>query len=194
MLEFISALFVIIGSIIGAGFASGKEISIFFCPLANNVVYLIVFTLVNFIILLLILHLREKYNDVNTMSSTLLFGRKKCLNNIAVCACFLFCASMFSALVNLFSNVFLGLIISIIVCFIFVYKGAEGIKLLNLVAVPLLLGFILFVSFKNFNSNIDYIINFNINPGNVAKLVFYSSINLLLAMGSVFSFKSNKFQ
>ena len=68
MLEIFCSVFMLIGSIIGAGFASGKEIAVYFCPCASNPFYLIVFTIFNVIFVFSCLVLSSKTSSINNLT------------------------------------------------------------------------------------------------------------------------------
>lgn len=189
MLDIISSIFIIIGSIIGAGFASGKEIAIYFCPNHLNVMYLLFFTVVNVIFIFLCLRLGNKYLNITVLNKAVF---KKChlLFNCVLFASFLlFSASMLSVLSTLFYKISLLLFLSIFLCFTVVLFGSRTIKIFNFIVVPLLVVFILLFSIKNYNIYMDYSCDFNVDIFQVIKIVFYAAINLLLAFGSVFSMK-----
>ena len=151
--------FVIIGTIIGAGFASGKEIYTFFCVYGTNGLFGILIS--NFIIGLVI-YLTFKIvidNNIKTYSDFIkcLVGSNKILNytinnimNIFLLISFIVMVSGFGAYFNQEFNIpaiFGALIISVLVFFTF-FKDIDGIVKINTLLIPILIFLIILLGFK----------------------------------------------
>lgn len=151
--------FVIIGTIIGAGFASGKEIYTFFCVYATNGLFGILIS--NFIIGLVI-YLTFKIvidNNIKTYSDFIkcLVGSNKILNytinnimNIFLLISFIVMVSGFGAYFNQEFNIpaiFGALIISVLAFFTF-FKNIDGIVKINTFLIPILIFLIILLGFK----------------------------------------------
>lgn len=151
--------FVIIGTIIGAGFASGKEIYTFFCVYGTNGLFGILIS--NFIIGLVIC-LTFKIiidNNIKTYSNFIkcLVGSNKILNytinnimNIFLLISFIVMVSGFGAYFNQEFNIpaiFGALIISVLAFFTF-FKDIDGIVKINTFLIPILIFLIILLSFK----------------------------------------------
>lgn len=151
--------FVIIGTIIGAGFASGKEIYTFFCVYGTNGLFGILIS--NFIIGLVI-YLTFKIvinNNIKTYSDFIkcLVGSNKILNytinnimNIFLLISFIVMVSGFGAYFNQefnISAIFGALIISVLAFFTF-FKDIDGIVKINTFLIPILIFLIILLGFK----------------------------------------------
>lgn len=151
--------FVIIGTIIGAGFASGKEIYTFFCVYGTNGLFGILIS--NFIIGLVI-YLTFKIvinNNIKTYSDFIkcLVGSNKILNytinnimNIFLLISFIVMVSGFGAYFNQEFNIpaiFGALIISVLAFFTF-FKDIDGIVKINTFLIPILIFLIILLGFK----------------------------------------------
>lgn len=151
--------FVIIGTIIGAGFASGKEIYTFFCVYGINGLFGILIS--NFIIGLVI-YLTFKVvidNNIKTYSDFIkcLVGSNKILNytinnimNIFLLISFIVMVSGFGAYFNQEFNIpaILGAIIIAILAFFTFFKDIDGIVKINIFLIPILIFLIILLGFK----------------------------------------------
>lgn len=151
--------FVIIGTIIGAGFASGKEIYTFFCVYGTNGLFGILIS--NFIIGLVIYLTFQIVinNNIKTYSDFIkcLVGSNKILNytinnimNIFLLISFIVMVSGFGAYFNQEFNIpaiFGALIISVLAFFTF-FKDIDGIVKINTFLIPILIFLIILLGFK----------------------------------------------
>lgn len=151
--------FVIIGTIIGAGFASGKEIYTFFCVYGTNGLFGI---LISNSIIGLVICLTFKIiidNNIKTYSDFIkcLVGSNKILNytinnimNIFLLISFIVMVSGFGAYFNQEFNIpaiFGALIISVLAFFTF-FKAIDGIVKINTFLIPILIFLIILLGFK----------------------------------------------
>lgn len=139
------AVFLIVGSIIGAGFASGRELSLFFAKFGYNSLYFlpIVFILFYYCFkMFLTVGSKEKFENVfaiNKLSNSSPFF------NIAIIVIFLiYSSAMFAGAVEVLRNNFLEIPAVLFTIFVFVITylvlkfGLKGLVKVNLVVIPLI--------------------------------------------------------
>ena len=189
--------FIIIGAIIGAGFASGKEIYIFFYKYGvEGFLGIILCSLLIGILLYKILKLIIEYKIKNyddflrvIFKNKFLKYSNKILMNIFLIISFFIMIAGFGAYLNqeYEFNYIIGASILSIICFFVFLKGADGVDKVSTVLVPILIVFIIIIganNFKNINEfkNILNIQNTNSNLYNnwITQSIIYSSYNLIL--------------
>ena len=191
--------FSIIGALIGAGFASGQEIYLFFYRYGINGIFGIIFCcLLIGIIIYKVLKIINKYN-INNYKEFLDFifkSRNKYLNisyimniivNLFLLVCFFIMIAGFGAYFKQEFNInkIIGSAILSIISFIFFMMDIKGVTKANSIVVPILIIFILFIGIKNINLinsiNIEKN-NININFYNnwLLQSIIYASYNLIL--------------
>lgn len=201
--------FVIIGTIIGAGFASGKEIYTFFCIYGFNGFLGI---LISNIIIGLVIYLTFKTtidNNIKNYSDFILYlvGSNKILNytinnimNVFLFISFVVMISGFGAYFNQEFNIpaiFGAAIISILTFFTF-FKNIDGIVKINTYLIPLLIFLIIILGLK------ENILSFKINTLPISsgfswflKSILYASYNSIVLIPITINLKnliSNKKQ
>ena len=158
--------FVIIGTIIGAGFASGKEIYTFFCIYGINGLWgiLISNSIIGVVIYLTFKAVLE--NDIKTYSdfTKYLVGSNKVLNytinnlmNVFLLISFVVMVSGFGAYFNQefgFPIIFGSLIIALLTFFTF-FKNIDGIVKINTLLIPILIFLVVLLVFKENLFNFD---------------------------------------
>lgn len=151
--------FVIIGTIIGAGFASGKEIYTFFCVYGINGLWGI---LISNGMIGLVIYLTFKTvldNNIKTYSdfTKLLVGSNKVLNytinnimNIFLLISFVVMVSGFGAYFNqeFGMPVIFGSIIIAILTFFTFFKNIDGIVKINTLLIPILIFLVVLLGFR----------------------------------------------
>ena len=155
----------ILGTTIGAGFVSGKEISNFF-NVYGNFAYLmaIIMGLVYFFTLKLFFNCSN--NDP--------FKKSKILDYIITFSQFISLTAMIAGLNSLLSNYFSFhalFYILCVICFIIILCGLNGLTNTNLILLPLLLGFILFIGTNSILSSTNLNIEI-INPSPLRVLTY----------------------
>lgn len=184
--------FVIIGTIIGAGFASGKEIYTFFCVYGINGLWGL---LISNCIIGLVIYLTFKIvldNDIKNYSEFIsyLVGSKKMLNytinnimNIFLLISFVVMVSGFGAYFNQEFNipVFFGAVIISTLAFFTFFKDINGIVKINTYLIPMLITLIVLLMFK------ENVLSFNISTLPSAnglswllKSILYASYNSIV--------------
>lgn len=157
----IQVALVFIGTVVGAGFASGREVMQFFTRFGYWGPYLIIVSTLFFVwigakVMLLSAELKAKsYEDLNKY----LFGEKAGLWVSHVMLIVLLgvnavmlagAGSVFSEHLNLSYQT--GLIVTMFACFMLLRKGMNAILTINTFVVPLMIGFTAFLVFETLNS------------------------------------------
>ena len=203
---------VIIGALIGAGFASGQEIYLFFyrygiygiwgLALCSSLISLIIYKVLKIIIKNDI----ESYQDF--LNKIFIKAKKnRYLNisyiiniivNIFLLSSFFIMISGFGAYFNqeFEINRYIGSGILAIICFIIFMKDMKGVAKVNCIIVPILIFFIIIIGIKNIN-----IINFdNIGTNNmkmeeniinnwIVQAIIYCSYNIILLLPVIVNLK-----
>jgi len=201
--------FVIIGTIIGAGFASGKEIYTFFCMyginglwgilISNGIIGLVIYLTFNIVL----------KNNIKTYSdfSKYLVGDNKLLNytinnimNIFLLISFIVMVSGFGSYFNQEFNIptFIGAIIISSLAFITFFKDIHGIIKINSFLIPILIFLIVLLGLKGK----IYLFNTNLLPASsnlswILNSILYASYNSIILIPIIINMKnliSNKKQ
>ena len=198
-------IFLLIGTFVGAGFASGKEIFNFFTLYSfNGLISIFIFSLLIFLLINKCLKIKTNLK-INSYNEFIFYLEKKYnfLNhkfflfmiNIFLASSFYIMIIALSSLFNYQFNVtnFLTVFIAIFICFfIFYKKNINFIFLINSILMPILILFIFSLCLFNINLNN---INFNqiINSCNIFTAIFmgllYFSYNSLLLVPIIFDLK-----
>lgn len=166
----LNIIFLIIGTIIGAGFLSGKEIVVFFANYGYYSYIFIVpmfFTLYYLFYKLLLLGSKTKINDIDTLNHLIFNKKNKITKWFSFFSFIILSSTMFSAIptgfnLNTFSiqQVFLLMFIAIIMCIALCYDISIITKLCTF-AIPVILVVLSIVCFSNF-STASYVLTSNI--------------------------------
>ena len=201
-------IFVLIGTFVGAGFASGKEMFNFFTIFnLYSFVSIFVFSLLLFFLIFKCINIK-KNNNLNSYSDFLLYLEKKYkyfnskfflfIINIFLASSFYIMIIALAALFNYQFNIekYIVVFISIFICFnIFYNKNIDFIYIINRILMPILILFMLMLCY--FNINIDNIFSVSLTTNNYSILyaitigLIYFSYNSLLLIPIVFDLKIN---
>lgn len=201
-------IFVLIGTFVGAGFASGKEIFNFFTIFnLYSFVSIFVLSLLLFFLIFKCINIK-KNNNLNSYSDFLLYLEKKYkyfnskfflfIINIFLASSFYIMIIALAALFNYQFNIekYIVIFISIFICFnIFYNKNIDFIYIINRILMPILILFMLLLCY--FNINIDNIFSVSLTTNNYSILyaittgLIYFSYNSLLLIPIVFDLKIN---
>ena len=209
MNDIIKIVFVLIGTIIGAGFASGKEIFLFFSKYGNYGIIGIIFS--NFLTCLLIYKTMKLINYYNLDSYDSLLYTITPKNNT-------FIIKTFSKIINIFLyisfiimisgfvsffyetygfNKFIITILISLVCFYLFNNNIAKIINVNTILIPFLIIIIICFSLKKCNIILDfnYVNSIFRNFNWLFSAILYSSYNSILAIPIIFSLNKliNKF-
>ena len=197
-------LFTIIGSIIGAGFASGQEIYLFFYRFGiNGILGILLCNIIMAIIIYKTLKIVKEnkiysYKDfLNTIfeNKTMLINSTNIIINIFLCATFFIMISGFgSYLSQTFGiNKILGSSILAIISYCIFLKNIEGITKINSIVIPALIFMVVIIGIKNIlNLDISKIgtnITTNQKPFWVIQAILYASYNLILLIPVLINLK-----
>lgn len=190
--------FLILGAIIGVGFASGKEICVFFFDFGSaSLLGLIAFGLLYVYLFLVIGHISRKlelnsYDKFNQM----IFGKLCKFTNIVMLINFtITSAGMLAGADYLFLTFFnvgykIPSITLTLICFILLVGGIQKIKAMANIIIPLMLSVIVINSIKN-TTPIN--VNFNITMQSGAMAIYYGLLfgvnNFVAAMPMLFESK-----
>lgn len=204
MLEII---FVLIGTFVGAGFASGKEVFNFFTIYSfNGIISIFVFSIFLFLLIYKSFKIKANYTFKNYNEFIFYLENKyKFFNhNLFLIIINVFLASSFYIMIIALSSLFnyqfnIAKIITIAWCifigyFIFYKKNINFIFIINSILIPFLIFFIVFLCVFNINLNNINFSEIN-NNSNIFKSIFigllYFSYNSLLLIPIVFNLKSS---
>lgn len=190
--------FLVLGSIIGVGFASGKEIFVFFFNFGKfSILGLISFALLYIYLFFIIQHISKKLklNSYDQFNSYI-FGKLCKLTNIVMLVNFsITSAGMLAGADYMFKNFFgIGfkipsLVLSLI-CFSLLLGGIDKIKIMANLIIPIMIFVIVINSFYNINPQN---VNFNIVKANEFMAVYYGLLfgvnNFVVAVPVLFETK-----
>ena len=198
----IKAIFVIIGTIIGAGFASGQEIYSFFNVYQENGILGILIS--SILIGISIYIILKKSSELNVNSYNELLEKSAISNNIKIILKFiinLFILISFYIMVAGFGAYFkqefnvpniLTAIIILIICYITFMKNIEGIAKVNTIIIPALIIIVIGLGVKcNIISTISNasIANMQVSGNWLISSIEYASYNTILLVPILLSLK-----
>ena len=197
MKNILKIVFVLIGAIIGAGFASGKEIYIFFFSYGlKGIAGIIISIALMGIIIYYSLNIIVK-NKITTYKEFLnnIFSKKKnsklkdivniIINIFIIISFYIMIAGFGAYFEEQFSiNKIIGSIILAIFCYLILRKSTKGLIEISQILVPFLIIFILIIGILNilnidFSNLKNYIIENN-NTNWLISAILYSSYNSIL--------------
>lgn len=201
-------IFVLIGTFVGAGFASGKEVFNFFtCYSYYGIISIFIFSLFLFLLIYKCLNIKTNL-QLNSYNEFIFYLEKKYsffnhrfflfIINIFLASSFYIMVIALSSLFNYQFNIarFITIIWTIFICyFIFYKKNINFIYIINSILMPILILFIIFLCL--FNTNLDNIDFYEINcNSNIITAIFmsllYFSYNSLLLISIIFDLKINE--
>ena len=201
-------IFVLIGTFVGAGFASGKEVFNFFSIFSfNGFISIFIFSLLIFMLIFKCLNIKTKLHIKNYNEFIFYLEKKyKFFNhkfflliiNIFLTSSFYIMTNALSALFHYQFNfpkiiiIFIAIFISYI---IFSKDSINFIYTINSILMPVLILFLLFLCILNIDYNNIYLNLINIKS-NIFISIFmgllYSSYNSLLLIPIIFDLKTDK--
>jgi len=194
MKKILKTVFVIIGTMIGAGFASGQEICLFFNQYGNiGILGMIIACTLSGIISYQVFCILQKEN-LNTYTQLLeKISSKKILNqaisiiiSIFLLISFYIMVAGMSAYFNQafgFPTIICSVIMSVI-CYITLKKDMKGIVIVNTILIPCIIIFILYLGLQNMEFSINYLKNTpmlsSVNGNWFISSILYASYNSIL--------------
>ena len=198
MKETISIVLVIIGALVGAGFASGQEIYSFFYLYGKNGIYgiLIMSVLIGILIYksLKIIFKNEIYNYEDFLG--LFIGNKKIKKMICIIINLLLLISFFIMIAGFGAyfeqeigvNKIIGSIILDILCIFVFFSEVKGVLKASDFIVPFLIIFIIFIGIQNV-AEIKSVEFFKTKNNWILSAIIYNSYNFILLIPVLISLK-----
>ncbi len=203
MKAILKAVFVIIGTTIGAGFASGQEIYLFFNSYGNwGIVGIIVACLLFGILNYQVFRTLQKENINNYAELLTKISHKKVLNQAISIIVSLFLLISFYIMVAGMSAYFeqefglpiwLGAIIMAAFCYITLQRGTKGIVMVNSILIPCLILFILYLGLQNLTFSTNYFSGIETNNYSwnwLLSSILYASYNTIILVPILTEIKS----
>lgn len=199
MIEVISITLVIIGALIGAGFASGQEIFSFFYIYGKNGIYgiLIMSILIGIFIYksLKIIYQKQVYNYNDFLN---LFIKNTKIRNVILWIVNVLLLVSFYIMVAGFGAYFeqeiginriIGSIVLNLLCVIVFFSNIKGVLKASNLIVPFLIFFIFFIGIKNIVQirTIDF---YQMKNNWILSMIIYNSYNFILLMPVLISLKN----
>ena len=195
-------IFVLIGTFVGAGFASGKEVFNFFTIYSfNGLISIFIFSILLFLLVYKCLKIKENFRITNYNKFIFYLEKKyKFLNynffliiiNIFLASSFYIMITALSSLFNYQFNItkFITISWTVIVCYyIFYKKNIKFMYIINSILMPILILFITSLCLFNINFNNINLTLIN-NNSNIFSSIFmgllYFSYNSLLLIPIIF--------
>ena len=203
-------IFVLIGTFVGAGFASGKEVFNFFTIYSfNGILSVFIFSFLLFLLINKCLNIKTNLK-INSYNEFILYLENKYnffnhkfflfIINIFLASSFYIMIAALSSLFNYQFNVakFTTIVWCVFISFfVFYKKNINFIYIINSILMPILILFIISLCF--FNINLNNICFEEINMNNNSNLIFaifmgllYFSYNSLLLIPIIFNLKTNE--
>lgn len=201
MIKLLNSIFVIIGTIIGAGFASGKEIFTFFNIYGFwGFLGLIVSNILIGIVIFKVFSILIKYN-ISSYSDFVhkALPKSNFINSVVCNIINIFLFISFIVMVAGFSAYFsqefntsyiFGAVLICILSFFTFSQNINGIIKINLYFIPFLICIILLLGFKNLNcfTSLKYT-SFSFNLSWLVNAILYASYNLIIVIPILITLK-----
>lgn len=201
MKNILKVVFVIIGTIIGAGFASGKEIYLFFGIYGENGILGIIISqiLIGLIIYkVLIISKKERIKNYQELTNNIIKNKK--INEIIRIIINIFLLISFYVMIAGFSAYFsqelkipnvIGTIIISVLCYLIFMGNIDRLIQVNTLLIPLLIILILILANKNIDAftNINQKMLQNNLQNSIWNAILYSSYNSITLIPIVVSLK-----
>lgn len=170
----------ILGSFLGAGFASGKEIITYFSRFGGASYVGIIFCALTFVLLLLFFFwLSHKVSGLDGLIATYFSGHGKVIKWLFMLSILILVSTMFAGAGSIGEalgiNKWIAIFLTAIVVFVSNYFGLKSIGGLNAIIVPIMLVILLVVSFGSYTR---VAIGFEILP--IISGITYAFINMLM--------------
>jgi len=201
MRNILKIVFVIIGTLIGAGFASGKEIYLFFAKFGiYGIIGIIISGIVTSIITYKTLKIvkQKQINNYKELLQTINPKGQisnKIVNytvNAFLLTSFVIMVAGFSAYIKQTFNIntYISSLIFVLICYIILNQNINGVIKINQLLVPLLVIFIILLGIKN----IPYILETSVNEvsskGFIINSILYASYNSIILIPVLTSLRS----
>jgi len=140
----LSLVFMILGTFLGAGFVSGKEIATYFSCYGVGGVFGIIFATILFFVLIYFFLSVSSYVNSFSFFTTYYFGKfSKFITMLFMLCLLILISSMFAGnreLANILHiDKWVVIILTTLLCFAIVLKNVKGISVINLIFMPIIL-------------------------------------------------------
>ena len=203
LMTILKVVFVIIGTLIGAGFASGQEVQAFFYSYGiNGLIGIIVASTVMGLIIYKTLKIIDKYNVKNYKDLLDIMIKNKMFKdvtnivvNVFILVSFYVMIAGFGAYLNQEFNInnILGSGLLAIICLCLFMTNVKGFVKVNQILIPLLIFIVIFIGFLNIRDMEFSTIGKNIETNNTGKWivmsVLYASYNSILLIPALISIR-----
>lgn len=200
MKENIKNISIIIGTMIGAGFASGKEVYIFFAQyklagLVGAIISALMTAIIVYMTIKIAKHYQIKSNNqfVEQISQNKAVAStvKKIINTFLLASFWIMCAGLCSFFKQEFSiPIIITAIISGTLIYLILMKNIEGIVKLNSVIVPIMIIAIIVIGIKN-SSCVDIVSQNKTAIIPIIKAILYTSYNSIILIPIIVSISGN---
>lgn len=203
MKSILKVVFVVIGTIIGAGFASGQEIWLFFNQYGNwGAVGIILSCSLSSLIIYQVFHMAEKLKVTSYDELLKKISTHKIFNQAISIIISLFLLVSFYIMVAGMSALFhqeFGFpvwacsILMVIFCYLVLQKDMKGIMTVNSILIPALILFILYLGIQNLDFTTSYLEMKAIEPPNAwqwgISSILYASYNSIMLVPMLIELK-----
>ena len=203
MKSILKVVFVVIGTIIGAGFASGQEIWLFFNQYGNwGAVGIILSCSISSLIIYQVFHMAEKLKVTSYDELLKKISTHKIFNQAISIIISLFLLVSFYIMVAGMSALFhqeFGFpvwacsILMVIFCYLVLQKDMKGIMTVNSILIPALILFILYLGIQNLDFTTSYLEMKAIEPPNAwqwgISSILYASYNSIMLVPMLIELK-----
>ena len=200
MKENIKNISIIIGTMIGAGFASGKEVYIFFAQYkVSGLVGAIISALMTAIIVYMTIKIAKHYQiksnnqfvEQISQNKAVASTVKKIINTFLLASFWIMCAGLCSFFKQEFNiPIIITAIISGTLIYLILMKNIEGIVKLNSVIVPIMIIAIIVIGIKN-SSCVDIVSQNKTAIIPIIKAILYTSYNSIILIPIIVSISGN---
>lgn len=179
-MKVLSLVFMLLGTFIGAGFVSGREISRYFSSHGIfSYIGIILASILLSILMIFFFKLSHKVNGFNGFINVYFGKCGKIIIWLFSISLVIFSGTMMAGCNEVSSSINISnlivILLTIVLCFAVVMKSTKGLSLLNLILLPLLLVFLIYVCFSN-NLAVTKI-SFQIST--IIDSIFYVFINIV---------------
>ena len=188
LIDNVGAIFLVVASVVGAGFISGREHLSFFG--VNGYFLNLIISFLFFILSYIVVGFCAKQTtDFSCFCNRVFYGDKFIKISVYIC-CFLSSCVMASVIDGLleFINPIKGVpvysTLALIVVVLLSSKGEKNAKIVGLILLPIVLVSIVVVSLISPNFAVDF--NVSLSPNSLVKALLYSTMNIFLNLPIIF--------
>lgn len=142
----LSVIFLLLGTIIGAGFCSGKEICVYFAKFGFSALYFLpLFFLLYYFMFKMFLNLGRKQDFSDFSSFNKQYG-KSTFFDVSLCFTYIISSSAMFACLGEMGELYFGNIVKIFIlafafafCVFMLLKSFDGLKVVNLILIPIVI-------------------------------------------------------